>query len=157
TPWRGARHWSLGCWLAVLALALTIAAGQAQTFTTIKSFGILSKGSGLNPQSTLGQGPDGTLYGTTRRGEGPGEGTGFQLQPDGSGFTVLKWFTNSLEGANPYPGLVLSSDAVYGTTANGGSSNLGTVFKVNTDGSGYTVLKSFAGSDGANPAWASLT
>ena len=28
----------------------------------------------------------------------------------------------------------------------------GTVFKVNTDGSGYTVLKKFNGNDGAYPA-----
>jgi uncharacterized repeat protein (TIGR03803 family) len=30
-------------------------------------------------------------------------------------------------------------------------SNLGTVFKLNTDGTGYTVLKHFSGSDGKNP------
>ena len=45
----------------------------------------------------------------------------------------------------------LSGSTLYGTTDDGGSSDDGTVFKVNTDGTGYTVLKNFTGSDGANP------
>ena len=48
-------------------------------------------------------------------------------------------------------GLILSGSTLYGTTDHGGSSGNGTVFKVNTDGTGYTVLKNFTGSDGANP------
>ena len=70
---------------------------QAQTHTVIKHFGILSKVTGLNPRAPLVQGPDGTLYGTTR--EGDGYGTVFKIQPDGTGFAVLKYFTNSVEGA----------------------------------------------------------
>jgi uncharacterized repeat protein (TIGR03803 family) len=129
----------------------------AQTFTTIKSFGIVSNITGFNPQSTLVQGPDGTLYGTATYGEASVAGTIFKMQPDGSGFTVLKLFTNSLDGANPYRGLALSSNVLYGTTAYGGISNLGTVFKIRSDGTGYTVLKNFTGSDGANPFYAGLT
>jgi uncharacterized repeat protein (TIGR03803 family) len=128
----------------------------AQIFTTLKSFGIFTNVTGFNPQSTLVQGPDGTLYGTARNGEGVVAGTVFKVQADGSGFTVLKWFTNSVEGANPVAGLVLSDDVLYGTTSVGGMSNLGTVFKINTDGSGYKMLKSFAGSDGANPYYARI-
>ena len=69
---------------------------------------------------------------------------------------VLKSFTGS-DGMNPYGGLVLAGSTLYGTTLWGGSSYTGNssgdgvVFKVNTDGSGYTVLKSFTGSDGAQP------
>ena len=55
----------------------------AQTFTTVKSFGILTNVTGFYPQSTLVQGPDGTLYGTARVGEGIIRGTVFKLQPDG--------------------------------------------------------------------------
>src|SRR5215471_7089079 len=74
TPAQGGIHSCRRKRLALLAIAIAglglVSAGRvaAQTFTTIKSFGILSKVSGLNPQSTLVQGPDGTLYGTTRRG-----------------------------------------------------------------------------------------
>jgi uncharacterized repeat protein (TIGR03803 family) len=43
---------------------------------------------------------------------------------------------------------------LYGTTANGGSKNAGTVFKLNRDGSDYNVLRSFSrtGGDGQNPS-----
>ena len=51
---------------------------------------------------------------------------------------------------------MLSGDTLYGTTVEGGTANDGTVFKVNTDGSGFAVLKHFTGADGLNPQ-ASLT
>src|SRR5258708_28595104 len=56
----------------------------AQTFTTIKSFGILTNIAGFNPQSTLVQGPDGTLYGTATYGEASVAGTdqrGLRIEP----------------------------------------------------------------------------
>jgi prepilin-type N-terminal cleavage/methylation domain-containing protein/prepilin-type processing-associated H-X9-DG protein len=40
------------------------------------------------------------------------------------------------DGVNPYAGLILSDNTLYGTAANGGSSGAGTVFKVKTDGTG---------------------
>jgi hypothetical protein len=58
--------------MVILTLALTLSARQAQTFTTLKSFGILINITGFNPQSTLVQGPDGTLYGTATYGAGLG-------------------------------------------------------------------------------------
>jgi uncharacterized repeat protein (TIGR03803 family) len=67
----------------------------AQTFSTIKSFGSLTKITGRNPESTLVQGLDGTLYGTATYGFGSDYGTVFKVQPDGTGYTVLKWFTNA--------------------------------------------------------------
>ena len=43
--------------------------------------------------------------------------------------------------------------ALYGTTLGGGSNSAGTVFKVNTDGSGYATLHTFLtnGVDGESP------
>ena len=55
----------------------------------------------------------------------------------------ITW-TNS-DGANPYAGLILSGNTLYGTAHNGGSSGNGTVFAVNTDGTGFTNLYSFTG------------
>ena|SRR5438046_10663174 len=92
------------------------ATGTAQTFTTIKSFGILTNVTGYNPRSQLVQGPDGKLYGTTSEGEGIVRGMVFKVEPNGSGFTVLKWFTNSVEGVLPLAGLTLSGTVLYGTT-----------------------------------------
>src|SRR5438270_518090 len=73
-------------------------------------------------------------------------------------FTTLHSFNHS-DGANPLAGLVLSGNTLYGTAQSGGSSGYGTVFAVNTDGTGFTNLHSFtarntfgANSDGANPA-----
>jgi uncharacterized repeat protein (TIGR03803 family) len=102
-----------------------------------------------------------TLYGTTEWGGSPGYGTVFAVNTDGTGFTTLYSFTGGSDGANPYAGLILSGNTLYGTTEWGGSSGNGTVFALNTDGTGFTVLHTFTAlygpyysstnSDGANP------
>ncbi len=103
------------------------------------------------------------LYGTTYLGGNTNEGTIFKLNLDGTGFMVLYDFTarsgaslTNSDGAYPYAGLILSNGVLYGTASAGGSSGFGTVFKVNTDGTGFATLHSFnGGSDGAEP-WAGL-
>lgn len=127
----------------VLGLTCFNATATAQTFTVLKSFGNLTDISGTAPQSQLVQGPEGTLYGTTSGGYSGVEGTVFKIQPDGSGFAVLKQFTDSIDGKRPSAGLTVSDGVLYGTTEFGGSFNGGTVFKLNTDGTGYSVLKHF--------------
>jgi len=58
--------------------------------------------------------------------------------------------TNS-DGAVPGR-LVLSGNTLYGAALYGGSSGYGTVFAVNTDGTGYTTLHNFTGGrDGSLP------
>jgi uncharacterized repeat protein (TIGR03803 family) len=71
-------------------------------------------------------------------------------------FTILYSFTNGADGGQPYSSLVRDSAGnLYGTTAVGGASGFGTVFKVDKTGK-ETVLYSFSGgADGANP-WAGL-
>jgi uncharacterized repeat protein (TIGR03803 family) len=138
-------------------------------YAVLHSFG--SGEDGQFPQAALVQGSDGVLYGTAEYGGTSltncdpfldpfcfGDGTVFKLNPDGSGYMVLHNFTGpSGDGANPIGGLVQGCDGeLYGTTQTGGINDEGTVFKLNTDGSGYSVVKSFAGYDGVNPA-ASLT
>ena len=61
-------------------------------------------------------------------------------------------------------GLILSGYTLYGTAQYGGSAAMGTVFAINTDGTGFTNLHNFSGttfdprqnqntnSDGANPS-----
>src|SRR5580698_5017551 len=49
---------------------------------------------------------------------------------------VLQIFLVSTGGDGPYDGLLLSGNTLYGTTAFGD----GTVFAINTDGSGFTNL-----------------
>ena len=61
------------------------------------------------------------------------------------------------DGARPWGDLIQSGTNLYGMTEQGGSNNLGTVFKVNSDGTNFQVLHSFIGgaNDGQNP-WGSL-
>lgn len=98
------------------------------------------------------------LYGTTFQG-GSGQGSVFKVRTDGAGFTNLHSFTplsgnsaTNVDGANPWDGVVLSGDCLYGTTSSGGTFGQGTIFKVNTDGSGFLTLYHFSGgSDGGGP------
>jgi uncharacterized repeat protein (TIGR03803 family) len=93
-------------------------------------------------------------------GGDPATGIIFRLNTDGSDFTVpysfskgtwggpIPWrlldsFVINTDGAWP-SALVLSGDRVYGTTYSGGYSGSGTVFAVNTDGTGFTSLYSFS-------------
>src|SRR6266568_4754674 len=86
-----------------------------------------------------------TLYGTASGGGSSGVGTVFAINTDGTGFTTLHSFAGRGDGANPLAGLILSNNVLYGTAAGGGSSGNGTVFKVSTDGTGFTNLYSFTG------------
>jgi len=51
-------------------------------------------------------------------------------------------YTNS-DGDDLFAGLTQSGGVLYGTTWEGGNAGSGTVFKMNTDGTGYTVLRHF--------------
>ena len=69
-------------------------------------------------------------------------------------FATIYNFTNGYDGANPMAGLILSSNILYGTTQNGGDGAYGhgTVFALNTNGTGFMDLHVFTyGSDGAIP------
>jgi uncharacterized repeat protein (TIGR03803 family) len=106
---------------------------------------------GANPNAGLVL-SGGTLYGTTATGGSWGGGTVFAINTNGTGFMLLHAFTGGSDGANPWAGLVVSGNTLYGVAYRGGSEGGGTVFAINSDGSGFTNLYSFAsGPDGANP------
>jgi uncharacterized repeat protein (TIGR03803 family) len=137
---------------------------------------------GRFPRSSLVEGRDGTLYGTTENGGTRDAGTVFKLNKDGSGYRLLHSFTGSL-GLKPDPqglmqgvsngvttkfsdagegmgptGLVQGSDgALYGTTEHHGKNGGGTLFRLNPDGGNFAVLHNFpvAQGDGQNP-WAKM-
>ena len=100
-----------------------------------------------------------TLFGTACDGGTNGYGTIFSINTDGNDFTNLYNFTGGSDGANPKASLVLSGNTLYGTTYYGGiydnasGLSFGTVFKINTDGTGFTNLYMFSGTgEGAWPA-----
>jgi uncharacterized repeat protein (TIGR03803 family) len=115
--------------------------GSAQTFTTIYTF--TGGNDGGNPQAGLILSGN-TLYGTAFGDGSLSGGTVFMLNIDGTGFMTLHSFAGTpSDGANPQAGLILSGNTLFGTASSGGSSGNGTVFKLNTDGSGYMTLYAF--------------
>jgi len=91
-----------------------------------------------------------TLYGmATRGGDDDDDGVVFKVNTNGTGHTLLHEFAGGAgDGETPYDSLILSGSTLYGTTVRGGDDNYGVVFKMNTDGTGHTLLHEFAGHDG---------
>ncbi len=134
-------------------------------FATIYNFSALDASTattntdGTNPQAPLLLSGN-TLYGTAAGGGTSGNGTVFAVTLDGTGFTNIHNFsaldtatsTTNGDGTEPQAGLILSGNTLYGTATSGGRSGFGTIFAVNTDGTGFATLYNFTnGSDGANP------
>jgi uncharacterized repeat protein (TIGR03803 family) len=127
---------------------------SAQFFTSLYAFDGGSDGSSEDPNSLILAG--GILYGTTGCCSSfldpRNNGTVFAINADGTGFTTVYEFTGGSDGGDPWGTLAFSAGRLYGTTQSGGTLGLGTVFAVNTDGTGFTTLYAFSGgSDGANP------
>ncbi len=110
---------------------------------------------GANPYGSLIL--DGAfLYGMTTYGGQYGYGTIFKIKPDGTGYFKLFdfWYNpyGTKNGAYPYGSLISDGTYLYGMTKTGGANNLGVVFKIKLDGTGYSHLVSFSGAvNGANP------
>lgn len=85
----------------------------------------------------------GNLYGTTYIGGASGQGTVFKLDKNGNE-TVLHSFAGGADGSSPYAGLIRDAAGnLYGTTVYGGTSNRGTIFKLDVNGN-ETILHSFS-------------
>jgi uncharacterized repeat protein (TIGR03803 family) len=108
-----------------------------------------------------------TLYGTTPAGGSVHCGNIFSISTNGTDITTLHEFTQpsvgaprtNSDGAFPPSSLSLSGNTLYGTTPDGGDAGNGVIYKINIDGSDFTVLHSFsattgpllANGDGAKP------
>jgi uncharacterized repeat protein (TIGR03803 family) len=94
------------------------------------------------------------LYGVTSAGGIGNQGVAYKMSIDGSGFQLLHTFTGSTsDGSLPTGALTVSGTKLFGIANNGGAANLGAVYTMNTDGTGFSLLHSFAGgpSDGSLP------
>lgn len=99
----------------------------------------------------------GSLFGVTSGLRASSQGTVFRIDPTGANYSTVYSFASGPNGRIPIGGLVAVSttagsptDTLYGTTANGGTTENGTVFKLDSSGV-ETTLYSFAGADGAGP------
>jgi uncharacterized repeat protein (TIGR03803 family) len=106
---------------------------------------------GSEPYGGLVSDSKGNLYGATYAGGSSGYGTLFKITPGGAE-TVLHSFTGTqTDGSGPYAALIRDkSGNLYGTTTEGGTSYLGTVFEFTAGGS-FELLHSFSGADGGTP------
>jgi uncharacterized repeat protein (TIGR03803 family) len=138
---------------------LTPGQGGDWTETVLLDFNGTDGGS---PWASLVFDGRGHLYGTTGSGGAYGFGTVFELTPTNGSWTetVLHNFkANGTDGTIPLGSLIFDAHGnLYGTTRQGGTYNLGTVFELTPEQGGNwteTVLFDFNGTDGANP-WAGL-
>ena len=106
---------------------------------------------GANPRGSLTLSGS-KLYGMTAFGGSSGNGVIFSANTDGTDYSLLHTFGFGLDdGALPSGSLTLSGSTLYGMTIGGGSGGGGTVFRMNIDGSGFSLLHNFIG--GANDGW----
>lgn len=125
----------------------------APVFATLHDFAVAEGAASNNP---LAFGSGGRIFGTTTLGGANNVGTIYSVQPDGSGFTVLKNFDNA-GGGDGRSGVIVGNDGrLYGTTFAGGTSGGGTIFRIDADGANYTVLRQTNSADGRS-LWAGLT
>ena len=104
------------------------------------------------PYAGLIQASDGNLYGTSYAGGTKSAGTVYRVALDGTYSTVYSFTPDASGGYHPYAGLVQGPDgALYGTTLQGGSAKLGTVFRVALDGTHKELLSFTGAANGANP------
>lgn len=92
------------------------------------------------------------LYGMTFFGGTLNNGTVFRMNDNGTGYQVLRNFTGTTtDGSQPYGSLIISDSTLYGMTSSGGANNVGTVFQIQTNGSSFQILHSFAATEGWQP------
>lgn len=135
------------CALVAVAPAATFAQ-SAPAVSTILAF------AGSQPSAAPVRGPDGALYGTSSTLAGSTGGVIYRVTTNGSEVRTLHEI-NISDGYTPLAGLLLGSDEefFYGTTAFGTATQAqttGTVYRIEVDGGGFTVLHRFANYTGFN-------
>lgn len=120
---------------------------DGQNYVEIIPFGAAS--TAKTPIGAVLQGPDNYLYGVTASGGASNLGCIYKVKTDGSSFSRLFDF-NGANGEAGSAALLLASDGtLYGTTIRGGANGKGIIFSINTNGTSFTKLMDFDGTNGA--------
>lgn len=98
-----------------------------------------------NVSNEIMQNSDGNFYGMMYQGGMWGMGLIFKMNPSGT-FTILKEFRHPsdsvITGYSPQGSLIKGSDGfLYGMATKGGKYNGGTIFKINSSGGSFTILR----------------
>ncbi len=137
-----------------LALASALAPAAPSSYWKLELLHSFDDGpGGRSPNGGLVESPAGVFWGTTAYGGADdGNGTVFKFTV-GSGLQVMHTFheENTL-GARPAAGLLAvdSGSMFYGTTAEGGDEDMGTVFRISSQGQ-FAMMHAMTGLDGHAP------
>ena len=102
------------------------------------------------------QASNGDLYGMTSDGGSNGKGVIYRVRTDGTNYVKLLDFDGN-NGNNPIGNLLqVANGDLYGLTKYGGLNNLGVIFRIKTDGSGFTKLLDFDGIAKGSYPWARI-
>lgn len=128
--------------------------GSGWTFTVLYAFEGSSDGGFPYGGVMLDQ--SGNLYGTTTQGGAGGNGTIYQLTPQGGSWTynVLYFFPAGSPAPDPTTLAIDAAGNLYGVTSSGGRYSTGSVFKLTHSGSGWTFTSLYdftGGSAGEEP------
>lgn len=122
-------------------------------FTVLKTF---AEGDGSQPRFNLILSGN-MLYGVTDGNGVNSNSIVFRMNTDGTGYSVIKRFSEpsgpdgtNADGSFIQGGLALWNDVLYGTTGWGGIYGNGVLFKINSDGTGFAVLKQFPAYTGSS-------
>jgi uncharacterized repeat protein (TIGR03803 family) len=124
--------------------------GDGTGFAVLHTFLGWTAGDGDSPLCALAKDGDGALFGTTSEGGTNNLGTVFRLNADGSSYAIVHSFNNGDAKCPLVPPIEGSDGALYGTSSSGGADNLGSIYRLNRDGTGYSVLHSFDASNGGD-------
>jgi len=118
--------------------------------TTLQSFGAGNGGNGYAPNNVIYA--NGMLFGSLGQVNinDPVTDSGglFEMQPGGSGFTLLYTFPRNSEGSSGEPLLQFAQDGlIYGVEPGGGSQGYGLIFTIDTATGAVAILHTFSSSE----------
>jgi uncharacterized repeat protein (TIGR03803 family) len=111
-------------------------------FTKIHDFTVQEGNSPIENGQPLLMGS--TIYGITSMGGANSRGAFFKCDLSDSTFTTILQCSSSLKGSKPIGNLVSDGIRLYGLASSGGQYGFGLLYKMNGDGSGYSVIMNFS-------------